>query len=193
MRCLSTTTCARRYPPGIMADPKTPEILLDEDAVRATVDALADRIAPQIDDETVAVCLLTGGIWFAADLTRALARRGRLVGFDALWLASYGDETTSRGSVDERAGLQRDVTGKTVLVLDDVFDTGLSLKRAVEIIQAKGAARVLTCVFASKPWPEPRALEPDFVGWQAPARYLVGYGLDSAGRMRGLPGIAALD
>jgi len=176
-----------------MTDPTSPEILLDEDGVRATVDALAEQIAPQIDDETVAVCLLTGGIWFAADLTRALARRGRLVGFDALWLASYGDDKTSRGSVDERAGLQRDVTGKTVLVMDDVFDTGLSLKRAVEIIEAKGAARVLTCVFASKPWPEPRALEPDFVGWRAPARYLVGYGLDSAGRMRGLPGIAALD
>lgn len=176
-----------------MTDPTSPEILLDEDGVRATVDALAEQIAPQIDDETVAVCLLTGGIWFAADLTRALARRGRLVGFDALWLASYGDDKTSSGSVDERAGLQRDVTGKTVLVMDDVFDTGLSLKRAVEIIEAKGAARVLTCVFASKPWPEPRALEPDFVGWQAPARYLVGYGLDSAGRMRGLPAIAALD
>ena len=176
-----------------MADPSAPEILLDEAGVRATVEALAERIAPEIDDETVAVCLLTGGIWFAADLTRALARRGRVVGFDALWLASYGDGKTSRGSIEERAGLQRDVTGKTVLILDDVFDTGLSLKRAVEIVRGQGADRVLTCVFASKPWPEPRALTPDFVGWEAPARYLVGYGLDSAGRMRGLPGIAALD
>lgn len=176
-----------------MADPSAPEILLDEAGVRATVEALAERIAPEIDDETVAVCLLTGGIWFAADLTRALARRGRLVGFDALWLASYGDGKTSRGSIEERAGLQRDVTGKTVLILDDVFDTGLSLKRAVEIVRGQGAGRVLTCVFASKPWPEPRALTPDFVGWEAPARYLVGYGLDSAGWMRGLPGIAALD
>lgn len=176
-----------------MADPSAHEILLDEAGIHATVEALAARIAPEIDDETVAVCLLTGGIWFAADLTRALARRGRLVGFDALWLASYGDSKTSRGTVEERAGLQRDVSGKTVLILDDVFDTGLSLKRAVEIVQRQGAARVLTCVFASKPWPEPRALTPDFVGWEAPARYLVGYGLDSAGRMRGLPGIAALD
>jgi len=176
-----------------MADPTSPEILLDEDGVRAVVDRLADQIAPVIDDDAVAVCLLTGGIWFAADLTRALARRGRVIGFDALWLASYGDGKTSRGTIEERAGLQRNITGKTVLILDDVFDTGLSLKCAADIAQARGAARVLTCVFASKPWPEPRALEPDFVGWQAPARYLVGYGLDSAGRMRGLPGIAALD
>ncbi len=177
-----------------MADPSPPyEILLSENEVRATVETLADRIAPELDDDAVAIVLLTGGIWFAADLTRALARRGRMIGFDALWLASYGDGKTSRGTIDERAGLQRDVTDRTVLILDDVFDTGLSLSRAVEILKAKGAARVLTCVFASKPWPEPRALEPDFVGWQAPARYLVGYGLDSAGRMRGLPGIAALD
>ena len=177
-----------------MAEPDPPfEILLDEAGVAAVVDNLAARIAPKIDDEAIAVCLLTGGIWFAADLTRALARRGRMVGFDALWLASYGDEKTSRGRVEERAGLQRSVERRTVLILDDVFDTGLSLQRAVGIAEAQGAARVLTCVFASKPWPEPRAIEPDFVGWEAPARYLVGYGLDSAGRMRGLPAIAALD
>lgn len=177
-----------------MADTDPPfEILLSEEEVRARVEALAERIAPEIDDDAVAVCLLTGGIWFAADLTRALARRGRMVAFDALWLASYGDEKTSRGAIDERAGLQRSVEGRTVLILDDVFDTGLSLARAVEIAETRGAARVLTCVFASKPWPEPRAVRPDFVGWEAPARYLVGYGLDSAGRMRGLPGIAALD
>ena len=177
-----------------MAEPSAPyEVLLSEDAVRETVEALAERIAPEIDDETNAVVLLTGGIWFAADLTRALARRGRMVGFDALWLASYGDEKTSRGRVDERAGLQRDVTGRTVLILDDVFDTGLSLSRASEILKDKGAARVLTCVFASGQGLEARAIEPDFVGWEAPARYLVGYGLDSAGRMRGLPEIVALD
>lgn len=177
-----------------MADPASSyEILLGEDEVRARVDALAERIAPEIDDETIAVCLLTGGIWFTADLTRALARRGRMVRFDCLWLASYGDEHRSKGSIEVRAPLQRSVEGKTVLVLDDVFDTGLSLAHAADHMKAQGAARVLTCVFASKPWPEPRALTPDFVGWEAPGRYLVGYGLDSAGRMRGLPGIAALD
>jgi hypoxanthine phosphoribosyltransferase len=51
----------------------------------------------------------------------------------------------------------------------------------------------MTAVFARKPWPESRAMEPDFVAWEAPARYLVGYGLDAGGRMRGLPGVAAFD
>ena len=81
-----------------MADPAsaTPTVLLPADQVAATVETLADRIAPVVDDETVAMVLLTGGLWFGADLTRALARRGKHLRFDALWLASYGDGTTSR-------------------------------------------------------------------------------------------------
>ena len=78
----------------------------------------------------VAAVLLTGGLWFAADLTRALSRLGRNVRFDALWLASYGDEQTSRGRIEVRAPYQRSLDGRKVLILDDVFDTGLSLAEA---------------------------------------------------------------
>jgi len=170
-----------------------PEILLSEDGIARIVADLADRIAPVIDDETVAAVLLTGGLWFAADLTRALSRRGRNVRFDALWLASYGDGKTSRGGIDVHAPFQRPLHDRTVLILDDVFDTGLSLAEAVRIARDAGAARVLTCVFARKPFPMPRAPEPDFVGWSAPDRFLVGYGLDNAGTLRGLPYIGALD
>jgi hypoxanthine phosphoribosyltransferase len=176
-----------------MAEPPPPTVLLSQDAIQAVVQDLARRIAPSVDDETVAVVLLTGGLWFAADLTRALAREGRHVRFDALWLASYGDDTASRGKVDVRAPFQRDITGRRVLILDDVFDTGLSLAESVRIAREAGAAQVLTCVFARKPWPAPRAPEPDFVGWEAPDRFLVGYGLDHAGAWRGLPDICALD
>jgi hypoxanthine phosphoribosyltransferase len=141
----------------------------------------------------VLVCLLTGGLWFAADLTRALGRRDRHPLFDALWLASYHDERASTGTVLVRAGLQRSVEGRRVLILDDVFDSGLSLRESVRIIKESGAEEVLTAVFARKPWPKPRLIEPDFVGWEAPARYLVGYGMDSAARYRGLGDICALD
>ncbi len=173
--------------------PPSPIVLLPEAEVARVVGDLAARIAPVIDDETVAVVLLTGGLWFAADLTRALSRIGRNVRFDALWLASYGDETTSRGRIDVYAPFQRSLEGRRVLILDDVFDTGLSLAEAVRLAKAAGASEVLTCVFARKPWPLPRAPEPDFVGWEAPNRFLVGYGLDHAGTMRGLPDICALD
>jgi hypoxanthine phosphoribosyltransferase len=167
--------------------------LLSEDDIRSRVETMADAIGPRVDDDTVAVCLLTGGLWFASDLTRALARRGKHLAFDALWLASYGDGRESGGRVQVRASLQRPVTGRTVLLVDDVCDSGLSLHEAVKTVAAAGATSTLTAVFARKPWPQARALEPDFVGWEAPARYLVGYGLDAAGRLRGLPGIAALD
>ena len=173
--------------------PPSPTVLLPEAEVARVVAELARRVAPHVDDETVAVVLLTGGLWFAADLTRALSRLGRNVRFDALWLASYGDETESRGSIDVRAPLQRPVTGRKVLILDDVFDTGLSLAEAVRMAKEAGAAEVLTCVFARKPWPLPRAPEPDFIGWEAPNRFLVGYGLDHAGGLRGLPDICAMD
>jgi len=168
-------------------------LLLSEAEVARRVERLAQAIAPQIDDETVAVCLLTGGLWFCADLMRALARAGRHVRFDALWLASYRDERVSSGRCEVRADLQRPLVGRKALVLDDVFDTGLSLSEAARLVRDAGAAQVLTAVFARKPWPTPRAMEPDFVAWEAPARYLVGYGMDSAGRYRGLPYVAALD
>ncbi len=178
-----------------MADSKPVEfdVLITEDEVRRRVDDVAAQIAPHVDDETVAVCLLTGGLWFAADLTRALSRLGRNVRFDALWMASYGDEKGSSGRVIIRAPLQRPVENRKVLIIDDVFDTGLSLTEAAKLVREKGATEVLTCVFARKPWPTQRACEPDFVAWEAPARFLVGYGLDYSGGYRGLPSIVALD
>ena len=172
---------------------QVPTVLLAEDEVAARVDAIAREIAPHIDDQTVAVCLLTGGLWFCSDLTRALSRQGRNVGFDALWLASYGDDRASRGRCEVRADLQRPLVGRTALVVDDVFDTGLSLSEAARLVRDAGAARVLTCVFARKPWPTQRAIEPDFAAWEAPPRFLVGYGMDAAGAYRGLPYIGALD
>ncbi|MBI1200424.1 MAG: phosphoribosyltransferase [Phenylobacterium sp.] len=170
-----------------------PAVLISEAEVASRVDALAERIAPRIDDETVVVCLLTGGLWFAADLTRALARRGRMVGFDALWLASYKDERKSSGRCEVRADLQRPISGRKALVVDDVFDTGLSLSEAYRLVRDSGAGEVMTAVFARKPWPTQRAIEPDFVAWEAPARFLVGYGMDVAGKMRGLPHVGAMD
>jgi hypoxanthine phosphoribosyltransferase len=170
-----------------------PSVLLGAEDIARCVEAVAARIAPAVDDETVAVALLTGGVWFAADLTRALARLGRHPRFDALWLASYGDGRVSSGACEVRAGLQRPVAGRRVLIVDDVFDSGASLKAAGDYLREAGAGEVLSAVFARKPWPEPREVEPDFVAWEAPARYLVGYGLDAAGAWRGLPYIGALD
>jgi hypoxanthine phosphoribosyltransferase len=170
-----------------------PKVLLTEAEIAERVEAIARAIAPVTDDDTVAICLLTGGLWFCADLMRALARLGRNVGFDALWLASYGDARASLGRCEVRADLQRPLNGRRALIVDDVFDTGLSLSEAVRLVRDAGARDVLSAVFARKPWPTPRAMEPDFVGWEAPARFLVGYGMDAAGAYRGLPYVGAMD
>ena len=168
-------------------------ILLPEQAVAERVEALAQVIAPQIDDDTIAVCVLTGGLWFAADLMRGLARHGRHPLFDALWLSSYADERETSGHVELRSPPQRPVGGRQVLLIDDVLDSGLSLAEARRLMLKAGAGHVLTAVFARKPSPNQRAVEADFVAWEAPARFLVGYGMDHAGRLRGLPCVGALD
>ncbi|HEX3699197.1 MAG TPA: phosphoribosyltransferase family protein [Phenylobacterium sp.] len=173
-----------------MAEPKA---LLSEAEVAERVAGLAQAIAPRLDEGAVAVCLLTGGLWFCADLMRALARLGRNLGFDALWLASYGDARASLGRCEVRADLQRPLDGRQALIVDDVFDSGLSLSEAMRLVRDAGARDVLSAVFARKPWPTPRAMEPDFVAWEAPARFLVGYGMDAAGAYRGLPYVGALD
>lgn len=135
---------------------------------------------------------LDWGLWFAADLTRALAKEGLNPPFDALWLASYGDGRASSGRCELLAGPQRSVEGRRILVLDDVVDSGLSLLESARILRERGAALVTTAVFARKPWPTARLLEPDYVAWEAPASFLVGYGMDAGGRSRALPYIAAL-
>lgn len=165
--------------------------LLTERDVALRVEALAEEIAPRLRPGAVAVPLLLGGIWFAADLTRALHRRGVDLACDALWLSSYGDARTSRGRVEVRAGLQTDVRGRQVLVIDDVLDTGLSLQEAARILAEAGAEEVLTCVFARKAGaPEDGC---DFAAWEAPDLFLVGYGMDEQGLGRGRPDIGALD
>ena len=80
-----------------------------------------------------------------------------------------------------------------MLVVDDVIDSGLSLLAARRICEKAGALSVEIAVFASKPWPHLREVTPDHVAWEAPARFLVGYGMDDAGRGRGRGDIVALD
>jgi hypoxanthine phosphoribosyltransferase len=167
------------------------EVLLPAESVAAKVESLADRLAPRLGGEAVGVCLLLGGLWFAADLSRALSRRGKQLEFDALWLSSYGESQASAGRCQVLAGPQRLLAGRQVLIMDDVVDTGVSLDEACRLVRAAGAAEVLTAVFARKPWPTPRAIEPDDFAWDAPARFLVGYGMDTGGRYRDLPYVAA--
>lgn len=166
-------------------------VLLTAEEIAARVDRLAENFAAQIDDGWTVVALLQGAIPFAADLMRALETRGRHPIYDSLWLESYRDARESSGKVVVRADVSRSVEGRGVLIVDDVFDSGRTIAYARAHLMAKGATRTLACAFVRKP----QALnEPiDAIGWDAPDSFLVGYGMDDAGRYRGLPYIAALD
>jgi hypoxanthine phosphoribosyltransferase len=165
-------------------------ILLSESDIAARVEALAEAVGADVDAEWTVVALLQGAMPFATDFLRALARRGRYPILDSLWLESYRDARESSGKVVVRCDICRPVEGRSVLILDDVFDSGRTIAFARAHLAAKGAALTRVCAFVRKP----QALaEPiDAVGWDAPDEFLVGYGMDDAGRWRGLPYVAAL-
>lgn len=171
--------------------PPNVDILLTAAEIDARVGALADRLVPRLKDRPwTGVVTLLGATPFAADLIRALSRRGIDLGFDALWLESYHDERVSSGRIVVRADISRPVEGRGVLLIDDVFDSGRTIAFARHHLEAKGAVEVLTCVFARKPEAAVEGL--DAWAWDAPSRFLVGYGMDDAGQMRGLPFVGAV-
>ncbi len=165
--------------------------LVDEATLSREIDALADRLAPHLQGEWTVVSILIGATPFTSDLMKALAKRDVHPVLDALWLESYGDAQESSGRVAVRADLSRPVKGRGVLIVDDVFDTGRTLHFARTHMEAKGATKVMTCALARKPSAPQTGC--DFFAIETPERFLVGYGMDVAGKYRGLPFIGALD
>ncbi|HOZ28404.1 MAG TPA: phosphoribosyltransferase family protein [Hyphomonadaceae bacterium] len=185
-----------RRPPGRatitdLSVPPNVDVLLSADEVHRRIEALADKLAPKVSQGSwTAVVILLGATPFAADLMRAFARRGIDMGFDGLWLESYADARESSGRMLVRADVARPVEGRGILLVDDVFDSGRTISFARDHMLHKGASEVLTCVFARKPEAVTEGL--DAWAWDAPHRYLVGYGMDDAGKMRGLPFVGAI-
>ena len=169
------------------------ETVLPEADLMTRIDDLAKRLAPSLQGEWTAINILIGATPFTSDLMKALARLEIHPILDALWLESYRDARESSGRVVVRADIARGVKGRGVLIIDDVFDTGRTLEFAKSHLLAKGAREVITCALARKPWAPEGATNVDFHAFDAPGRYLVGYGMDDAGLYRGLPYIGALD
>jgi hypoxanthine phosphoribosyltransferase len=167
------------------------EVLISAGDVHARIEIMTAQIGARLDEDAVVIGLLQGAFIFMADVVRGLARAGATPRTDFLWLSSYGDEQQSGGRVNVLADLQKPIDGRQVLIVDDVYDTGKTIEFAKNYLAAKGAKEVLTCLLARKP----SALHlpaPDYLGFDLPDRFLVGYGLDDAGRGRGLPDICAV-
>ena len=190
-RRLTRPNRLRRPPITDRSIPANVDVLLTADEVHARIERLAEGLVPKLSTGSwTGVVVMLGATPFAADLMRALSRHGLDLGFDAIWLQSYADARESSGRMQVHADVARPVEGQNILLLDDVFDSGKTIAFARQHFLTKGANEVLTCVFARKPEAVTEGL--DAWAWDAPPRYLVGYGMDDAGKMRGLPFVGAI-
>jgi hypoxanthine phosphoribosyltransferase len=169
------------------------DILFSEAEIAARVDAMGYEIAEATPERLLAVPVMTGAFIFAADLLRALYRAGVEPEVDFFQVASYGDATTSSGAVEMLREVRADVTGRDVLLIDDILESGRTLTYARKALVDRGARRVLIAVALEKPHKLAVEIAADFVGFQCPDRFVIGYGMDYAGKYRELPFIGALD
>jgi len=138
--------------------------------------------------ETVVVALLSGTIMFLADLMRHLNLPLRL---DFMGVSSYGAGTRS-GELVITKELRLDVRGRDVLLVDDILDTGKTLSRVVPILRALKPRRIKTCVLLNKAARRVEKIKADYVGFEIPDYFVIGYGLDYAERYRQLPFVGVL-
>jgi hypoxanthine phosphoribosyltransferase len=164
-----------------------------EAEIVARVDALAQEIRRDLGCDFVMAPVLTGAIVFAADLLRALHRIGADPQVDCVQISSYGGARASSGILRTLKDFSVDLSGRDVLIVDDVLDTGRSLHFARNMALEVGARSARICVLVRKATGRSADIDADYVGFEAAANdFIVGYGMDDDGRGRGLPYIAAV-
>jgi hypoxanthine phosphoribosyltransferase len=164
-------------------------IAIDPDRLSARVGELGQEICARHPDSRLRlVTVLRGGIFFLADLCRELDAD---VTIDFLAVAAY---TPGRGgAVRVTKDLDDDIEGETVILVEDVVDTGLTVNYVMSLLRARNPARLELCTLLDKPTRRIADVPIDYTGFAMSDRFLVGYGLDLAGRYRNLPYIAELN
>jgi hypoxanthine phosphoribosyltransferase len=162
--------------------------LLSAEVIRARVAELGQEVARALPSgELVVAGILRGAFIFMADLVRAIPRDLRC---DFMAVRSYGDATESSGVVEITTDLAVPIAGQHVLLVEDIVDTGLTLRYLLEALRARHPASVNVCALLSKPSRRRVQVDVDFLGFEVPDVFVVGYGLDAAQRYRQLPYIA---
>ncbi len=166
-------------------------ILLDEETIAAQVCELAAQISADYADadDLVLVGVLKGAFIFMADLARHLTVPHRV---DFIALSSYNRNTVSTGAVRLIMDTRASITGRHVLVIEDIVDTGYTLEYLLRTFHARQPASLRACALLSKPERHQIEVSVDYLGFEIPDVWVVGYGLDYADRFRTLPYIAAL-
>lgn len=167
------------------------KILYSEAVIMVRLDELAAQITKDYEGKDLTVvAVLNGSLIFLADLLRRIPRPLHM---DCLRVSSY-ENTTSTGQVNFRQAQLPEVRGRHLLLLDDILDTGTTLKAIHDRFSAEaGAASVKSCVLLRKTIEELQAIQADYVGFDIPNEFVVGYGLDYNENYRHLPYIGVLD
>jgi hypoxanthine phosphoribosyltransferase len=156
------------------------------------IDMLAREIAGRKLDNLLVVAILKGSFVFAADLIRGLHRAGLTPEVDFLSLSSYRDAMRSSGQVQILRDVETDVRGRNILLVDDILESGRTLAFAKDLMMARGARQVVTCVLLDKPVERAVDISADHRAFECPKVFVVGYGMDLAHRFRELPFVGNL-
>ena len=173
----------------MMADIR--EVLVSEEQISAKVKELGEKIARDYEGkDLVMVGVLKGAVVFLSDLMRQIKLP---LSFDFVAISSYGSTTSSSGVVRILKDLDEPVESKHVLIVEDIVDTGLTLDYLGEYLRARNVASLKVVALLDKPSRRKTEVQIDYLGFQVPDEFVVGYGLDYAQKYRSLPFIGVLN
>ena len=166
------------------------KVLYSEEQIKARVQELGDEIYDRFHDKNpLFVGVLKGCFIFMADLVRAAQLKSEV---EFIGLSSYGNATQSSGSVQITRDLQYDITGRNIIVVEDILDSGNTLYFLKQYLMTKGAASVAIATLLDKPSRREKPIYADFAGFEVPNEFVVGYGLDYDQQYRNIPYIGVL-
>ena len=158
------------------------KVLIDEERIKQRVAELGAQITEDYRDKNLlVVCILRGGVAFMADLVKEIKLP---LTMDFMAVSSYGMSTKSSGVVRIMKDLDEDIEGKDVLVVEDIVDTGLTLHYLTDYLKSRGPRSVKICSFLDKPARRKVDVTVDYIGFEIPDEFVVGYGLDYAQKYR---------
>ena len=173
-----------------MLEQDVEKVLISKEELEVRIAELGCQIAEDYAGEPLTVVgILKGASIFFADLVRPVDLSLQM---DFMSVSSYGSGTSSSGVVKIIKDLDADVTGRHILLVEDIIDTGITLAYLKEYLSNRGAKSVRICALLDKPVRREKAVPVDYVGFTMPDEFLIGYGIDYAENYRNLPYVAAL-
>ena len=167
--------------------------LIKEQKIKERVACLVEEIVNDLhQNELVVIGLLKGSFMFLADLVRELHGHKIPIVIDFMTVSSYGTGTESSGTIEMTRDVSTDVADSHVLIVDDILDTGITLDFVYNHLKEMGPAVIKTCVLLEKAERRKVHFEADYVGFNVPNEFVVGYGLDYDNRYRELPYVSLL-